>query len=262
MALEVHLPDQRRFCKALIFGPAGHGKTRLLGTAQDDDRTFPMAFLDFEAGYETLAGLDIDVFPIRSWRDADQIYEALLDGKVKRVGDEEIDFSEYKSVGIDSISEWHRWALLTILDQEGTRRKNPDLIEQGDYGTAAVQMRRTLRKFRDLPMHVFYAAHAKRIDVPREGTITLPDMSGQLAEEVSGLVSLCGYLAVTTNEEGEEERLLLLRNWPRYRIKARTRWGGSVPDEIVEPTIGDILDVLEYDAGNGAVTKRKKKGRT
>jgi hypothetical protein len=259
--MEVHLPHQRRFCKALIFAPAGHGKTFLLGTAQEDDRTFPMAFLDFEAGYETLAGLDIDIFPIRSWRDADQIYEALRDGSVKRVGDEEIDFSEYKSVGIDSISEWHRWALLNILDEQGAHRKNPDLIEQGDYGVAAVQMRRTLRKYRDLPMHVFYAAHAKQTDMPREGRITLPDMSGQLAEEVAGLVSVSGYLAISTDSDGEEEHVLLLRNYPKYRIKARSPWGETLPDEIIEPTVGELLDVLGYTE-NGGKARKKKKGRT
>jgi hypothetical protein len=257
--MEVHLPHQRRWCKALFFAPAGHGKTHLLGTAQQDDRTFPMAFLDFESGYESLAGLDIDIFPVRSWRDADQIYEALLDGAVKKVGGEEIDFGEYRSVGIDSISEWHRWALLNILEEQGPNRKNPDLIEQGDYGVAAVQMRRTLRKYRDLPMHVFYAAHAKQIDMPREGRVTVPDMSGQLAEEVAGLVSVSAYLALSTNGDGEEERLLLMRNYPKYRIKARTKWGGDVPDELVEPTISEVLDVLGYSENGGA---KKKKRRT
>jgi hypothetical protein len=258
--MEVHLPNQRRWCKALIFAPAGHGKTHLLGTAQEDERTFPMAFLDFESGYESLAGLDIDVFPIRSWRDADQIYEALLDGAVKKVGGEEIDFGEYRSVGIDSISEWHRWALLHRLDEQGPHRKNPDLLEQGDYGVAAVQMRRVLRKYRDLPMHVFYAAHAKQNELPREGRVTLPDMSGQMAEEVAGLVSVSGYLALSSDSDGEEERVLLLRNYPKFRIKARSPWGIELPDEIVDPTIGEILDVLGYEE-NGSRNGGKKKKR-
>lgn len=216
-----------------------------------------MAFLDFESGYESLSGLDIDVFPIRSWRDADEIYEALADGAEKKVAGEYIDFSEYRSVGIDSISEWHRWALLNRLDSQKSHRKDPDLIEQGDYGTVATQMRRTLRKFRDLDLHVFYAAHAKQVQMPREGTVTLPDMSGQLAEEVAGLVSVSGYLALTDGEDGDE-RLLLLKGYPKYRIKARTPWGVEIPDEIVEPTIGDVLDALGYDEPNGGKPKRKK----
>lgn len=258
MSLQVHMPHQRRFCKGLFFGPAGHGKTTLLGTAQQDDRTFPMAFLDFESGFESLSGLDIDVFPIRSWKDADEVYENLLEGKEKKVDGEYIDFSEYRSVGIDSISEWHRWALLERLRTQGPKRKEPDLLEQGDYGIVATQLRRVLRKFRDLDLHVFYAAHAQQTQMPREGTITLPDMTGKMAEEVAGLVSVCGYLALTEGEDGDEERVLLLKNYPKYRIKARTPWGANVPDEVVEPTIGDILDALGYDESNGGSPKRKK----
>lgn len=258
MALHVHLPHQRRFCKALIFAPAGHGKTHLLGTAQQDERTFPMAFLDFEAGYESLDGLDIDVFPIRSWRDADEVHEALADGAVKKVDGDRIDFSEYRSVGIDSISEWHRWALLNLLDKESKARKDPDLLEFKDYNRASIQLRRVLRKFRDLDLHVFYSAHAKQVELPREGRVTLPDMAGQMAEEVAGLVSVSAYLALSEGEDGDEERLLLLRNYRKYRIKARTPWGVEVPDEIVEPTIGDILDTLGYDEANGGKPKNRK----
>jgi hypothetical protein len=94
--------------------------------------------------------------------------------------------------------------------------------------------------------------------MPREGRITLPDMSGQLAEEVAGLVSMSGYLALSANSDGEEERVLLMRNYPKYRVKARTKWGGDVPDELVEPTIGELLDILGYSENGG---KKKKKRR-
>ena len=42
--MEVKRPGDNRFIKALIFGPPGQGKTYLLGTAQEDERTAPMLF--------------------------------------------------------------------------------------------------------------------------------------------------------------------------------------------------------------------------
>jgi hypothetical protein len=263
--MQVISPSERRFCKALIFAPAGAGKTVLLGTAQEDERTFPMLVLDFEGGTESLAGLDIDTVPIRSWEDYNEAYEALVNGDTLDFEEDgeayTIDFSAYKSLGIDSISETHKFALLEILRKEGPSRRDPDLIEQGDYGRASTQMRRLLREFRDLDMHVFFVAHAKETDVPREGRVRLPDLAGQLAEEVSGLMSIAGYLAQYEEDDGELHRSLLLHSFPKFRIKARTRWGVSAPAEIIDPTIGKILDALGYGETPAQSDTRSSRGK-
>ena len=247
MTLQVFSPAALKYAKVLVYAPAGHGKTRLLGSAQEDDRSYPMAFLDWEAGTETLDGLDIDVFPLRSWDDANEVIECLEYGETAKFGDKKIDFRKYNSIGIDSISEWNRWAQLDILRKEAKQRKDPDLIELKDYNRTSVQLRRVLRRLRDLELHVFMSAHAKMIDDPRQGRVTLPDLSGQLAEEVSGLMSVVGYLALAEGDDGESERLLLLHDYPKYRTKVRTPWNKNAPSEIVEPDITEILNVLGYD---------------
>ena len=94
MSVTARQPHEANFAKVLIHSPAGHGKTHLLGTAQEDPRTFPMAFLNFESGEQTLAGLNIDVFDIRDSKDYDDVYRDLRSGK-----------TPYKSVGVDSITE-------------------------------------------------------------------------------------------------------------------------------------------------------------
>lgn len=243
--MEIRKPSERRYAKVLIFAPAGHGKTVLLGTAQADERTFPMLLLDFEGGTESLAGLDIDTIPIRGWDDYNEAYEAVANGDVLEFEGQEYDFSQYNSLGIDSISETHKFALLEILRKEGPSRRDPDLVEQGDYGRATTQMRRMLREFRDLPMHVFFVAHAKETDIPREGRVRVPDLAGQMAEEVAGLMSVSGYLA-QYEEDGDLHRTLLLHSDRKFRVKARTRWGVQSPTEIIDPTIGRILDGLGY----------------
>lgn len=257
--MEIHNPKDNRYAKALIFAPAGAGKTVMLGTAQFDERTNPMLLLDFEGGSESLAGLDIDTIPIRSWDDYNEAYEALANGDVVEYDGQEYDFSAYNSLGIDSISETHKFALLEILRKEGPKRNNPDLIEMGDYGTATTQMRRLLREFRDLPMHVFFVAHAKETEIPREGRVRVPDLAGQMAEEVAGLMSVAGYLAQFTDEEGDLRRTLLLHNDRKFRIKARTRWGVTAPEEIIDPTITDLLDALGY-GGEDALEALRSRG--
>jgi hypothetical protein len=240
MSLQIVKPSGLKYCKSLIFSPPGNGKTTLLGTAQEDPRTHPMLLMDFEGGTESLDGLDIDVAVIRSWEDYDEAYEMLMDQN-----------HGYKSLGIDSISETHIFALLNILEKEGPTRKDPELLEQRDYGKATVQMRKLLRSFRDIPMHVFFTAHSKEVELPRQGRVQLPSLAGQMAEEVVGLMSIVGYLAEyeEANEDTNEvevHRTLLLKNYPKFRTKARTPWRESIPDEIIDPTITDLLDTLGY----------------
>jgi hypothetical protein len=233
-------PEEALFSKSLFFGPSGNGKTRLLGTAMQDERTRPMLYLDYEGGASTLAGLNVDMVRIRKWDDFSDTYNELLRNITNGT-------NIYKSVGIDSISETHLQALLTILDNEGTSRRNPDALQQGDYGTAQIQMRRLLRKFRDLPLHVFFTSLAKDVLEPGTLAVKKPALPGQMADELPGIMDVVGYLGLKARGEGEDpERLLCLKNYPQFRCKVRTPWAisGQVPDEIEDPTITKLLDAL------------------
>lgn len=241
--MEIINPAARRLAKCLFFSPGGHGKTHLLGTAQEDERTAPMLLLDFEGGDETLAGLDIDMVKIREWSDYGEAYELLTSDSKENA---------YQSVGIDSASETHIWALLQIIARKGydehgnAIRKEPDLIEQGDYGVASTQMRRLLREFRDLPLHVFYTSTTKEIEERGVGKVKVPAMAGQMADEVVALMSIVGYLALDNDPESEADRVLLLQNYPGFRTKVRSPWKQDAPDEIEDPTITKLLDALQF----------------
>ena len=237
--MEIRKPETNHFYKGLIYAPAGHGKTYFLGTAQDDPRTKPMLLLDYEGGTTTLVGRDIDIVPIHSWDDFSQVYAMLLSAN-----------HPYKSVGVDSISETHIFSLINILDTDGRTRKNTDRLEQGDYGIALVQMRRLVRKFRDLPLHIIFTALAKEVADPREGLIKLPAVPGSFADELLGIVDSVSYLAMGTIGDGVEDpsihRFLLLKNYPSVRLKARTPMNLEIPNQIVDPTLGKLLDTLGF----------------
>jgi hypothetical protein len=238
-------PEINRYLKALIFSPPGHGKTRLLGSANQDPRTYPILLLDYEGGTSSLVGSDppVDVWPIRSWEDYNEAYSLLKNTA-----------HGYKSVALDSISEIHIFALMKQLDEGGRSRKNPDLLEQGDYGTALVQMRRLLWAFRDLPLHIFASSLVKEEMDPREGSVKKPALAGAFSDEAPGIFDVVSYLALTevqeTNEKGETvnqaHRMLILQNYPKFRTKVRAPITSQAPDEIWDPTVTSILDILGF----------------
>lgn len=243
--MNIEQPGQTKHCKAMIFAPLGHGKTRFCGTAQLDERTSPSLFLDFEGGEQTLAGLGIDMVRIRTREDFNSVYREIASG------------TKYKSICIDSISEVEFADLMEIIDlaKSGRQPKEYDLIEQGDYGKSHVRLQRLVRQFRDLPYHIFITAGAQDAKEARVGMVKKPALTGKMADQIPAIVDVVGYIALTLNDEGEQVRSLLLQNRPEFRVKIRTAWDvKDTPDEIVEPTVGKLLDVLHI--GVEASTKR------
>lgn len=231
MGIQIERPDTFRRVKSLIFAPPGAGKTVLLGTANDDVRTYPMLLLDYEGGTSSLIGREIDIVKIRSWRDFDEVYDFLLRGT-----------HGYKSVGIDSMSETHIFALLAQLSIR--ERKIADLLEQGDYGIVLNQMRKLLRKFRNLPFHIFATSLDKNEMDPKEGMVKKPALSGGLSDEAPGIFESVSYLQTEVLDDGYLHRILILQNYPKLRVKIRMPQGYTAPNEIVDPTITAILDTL------------------
>lgn len=245
--LRITKPDAAAHLKLLLFSPPGHGKTGFLGTMEDDPRTSPALILDFEGGVTTLVGRDIDIATVRDWTDFNEAYALLSDPD-----------TEYKAVGVDSISETQTGGLLKLLEERSPEGKRPtdDTLTQGDWGTILVQMRRFVRHFKDLPMTVAMTALAGEDLDKVEGRVKVPLLQGSFQNEAPGIFDVVAYLAKSETDEGEAERLMLLHGHPGFRVKARAPMGVSVPQDIVDPTMTKLLDALGY----GTVGSKKNAG--
>lgn len=239
--------------KMIVYSPPGHGKTTLLGTAAGDPRLSPMLLIEFEGGTRSIRSkvkkisIDqlgkekpkIDVIhtvEIRTWGDFDLVYDFLL-----------TDGNPYRSIGLDSLSEMNYLNMQTVLIDAGTQDKNRDLDvpEQRDYLRSASQMRRLVRYFRDLPMHVFMTSGAQQGQDPRTKTsMMMMSLTGKLVFEIPGLFDVVGYLAMVDQDDGATERWLFTQPTGRFDAKDRTE-GGKLGEYIVNPTLPKILDLVE-----------------
>jgi hypothetical protein len=239
--------------KALWYSPPGHGKTTLLGTAVGDKRVSPMLLLEFEAGTRSIESkirkikleelgakkptIDkIDVVSIQTWADFDIAYDFLLEGN-----------HDYKSVGLDSLSEinWLNMSEALRIAMTEDRKHDPDIPEQRDYLRSAGQIRKLVRFFRNLPLHVFFTSNAQWLQDPQTRDNKLwPSLTGKLAFEIPGLVEIVGYLAIVDEEDDKTSRWLFVQPTGRFEAKDRTE-GGKLGEYIVEPTIPKIFDLIE-----------------
>jgi hypothetical protein len=247
--------EEEDLMKMIVFSPAGHGKTTLLGTAVGDDRLSPMLLLDFEGGLKSIKSkfkrIELDdlgkvpcsvaeahAVKIREWEDFNVVYNFLAD-----------DEHDYKSVGIDSLSEVNYLNLTTIVGQaiDANSAHDQDIAYRDDYMRSIAQMRRLIRFFRDLPLHVFFTSAALEVEDARTRKMQYrPALTGRLVMELPGLVDTIGYLAVV-EEKDDSFRSLCVQPTERYMAKDRSE-GGILGEYLDRPTLPWMLDILLGDA--------------
>jgi hypothetical protein len=247
--------------KLLVHAPAGHGKTRLIGTMLDDPRFLPALLCDFEGGSTTINSRlqrvtlneleemsankkvptdKIVCVRIRAWEDLNLIYAILEEG-------------QFRSVALDSLSEIHYLSLNEVV-AAAVRAKSthdPDVAEQHDYLKALAQMRKMVRFFRDLEdMHVIFTATSMDTEDARtrRGQVR-PNLIGKLSGEIPALLDYVGYLGIT-EEGGVSTRVLCTEPSERFVAKARNDEDATshLDGMLKDPTLPKILDQLDGTA--------------
>lgn len=229
----------------LVFGKSGVGKTALAGTAEDDDRSAPVLFLDTEGGTQTLIkrGARLDVMTLESGA-----YKQLqnLQGQFDRL----LDNGErlpYQTIVLDSITKLGRHIMRDITRAEAQERKDWQVYDH--------HMRAIIDWLKSpaLPCHVIVIAHERE----DEETHTVgPAMQGGFRQDLAHEFSTVGRMYTTLVADPKDpkarnvRRRLLIGNTSSLEGKDRMDPEGTLPRELENPTVTMLLDRLYTHAGS------------
>lgn len=219
-----------------MYGEPGAGKTYLCGTAQDNEETRPLLFLDVEGGSMTLRRRpDVDVIQIRSMQEIINVGNELF----KNPG-------YYRTVVIDSLTELQKLDLQTVIREMKSSSSTPDRIDedvpdQRSWGKSGMRIGRIVRFFKDLPVNTIatclLATEWEKDDRNRDtATVKLfyPALPGKLRSEIPGYFDVVGFMKAEAPTPGTIVRSLQVTKTKKVIAKDRT---GSLGQIVNEPSI-------------------------
>lgn len=232
--LEVSAPmDSITYLNLLIYGEPGAGKTYLAGTAQDDEDTSPILFLDVEGGTVTLRKRkDIDVKQVRSIEEVIEVHRMLA---LENEG-------YYKTVVVDSLSELQKLDMREVMKAAVRDRpqQDEDVPSQREWGKSGERIRRIVRGYRDLQMNTIFTCLAGSERDNNNRTILYPSLPGKLRAEIPGFIDVCGYL-YSKIEEDEYVRRIQFAKTETVVAKDRTSALGDVVENPSIPLLWNMI---------------------
>lgn len=235
--------ETRSNINLLIYGKPGVGKTFLAATADHVPEMRPVLYLNVEGGDMTLrhAAPEIRKIPEEgslTWGQLEMIYNELA--RQCYNGVQPGDFAP-RTVILDTLTECQKMNMAQIMAEllmaEPDKGWDPDIPDVRRWGKNIEQIRKWVRKYRDLPINVIMTCHEQEEKDQMTGAINhKPQLSGKLSNEVAGFFDVVTYLYVKS-EDGVPVRKLLTGAIEGYVAKDRS---GNLPDVLVNPTMKEI----------------------
>lgn len=244
------LLDATDILRAMWYGDAGKGKTFDLAHMANLGK---IIYIDAEKrlkkGPLVRAGVKIENIEPRFGNEDERLsYPTMLALSVEiqeRLADGEV------IVGTvwDSTTEIHRILVEDLVDQgvikaeRSGKDRDPWKTHLDDFGDMTEQMRRLIRRYRDLPIHLGMACLAKRDQDEEGGVRVSPAVTPAVARD------FMGYMDVVIHKRmevvgGDDEYSGLTR--PIGRFEAKDSFG-MLPRILVNPTFTRVLDYINGD---------------
>jgi AAA domain len=260
-----------QWLKLFLYGDYGSGKTVLSAQAVDVDNMRDVLFINIESGIQSIRGsravehhADIDFIGCTTFDTFVAIHKMLLaycqardDDDTERITKmaQKYGFNSkkrYKTIIIDSLSELNQISLsrafgenqddlLATADSDDTRR---------DFGRNKQAMLKTVRAFRNLPMHVIATCGREWDQDERKKLGYQPRLTGALSKEVQAFWDVVGFVQTTAKRPGEDddgdESSIARRLWlqPVGKFDAKNRLSSQEVTHIDNPTMGQLVSLL------------------
>lgn len=239
------LADVDEFYHILWYADPGVGKTTAMA---DLARRGHIVYIDAENGLKpkALRRRGIPIENIEPWTDA--TYDGLIklhQNLLLRTAEGE------KIIGLcwDTGTETIRTMIKEVVGSAVTKAQliGKDRTEfdvyQEDYGTVTEMMRKVLRLFHGLPMHLGIACHTRRDTDKDDGTIRLgPAVTPAVQKDMNGYTDC--IINMRTQDFGDEELEFSGLTRPAGRFDAKDRYG-LLPKNMINPTFCRVLDYLD-----------------
>lgn len=251
MAKARQTADQlKELAKVGIYGLPGGGKTTDLAAMA---RLGRVLFISAESGIKpkALGSLDIPTEMIEVHDDIS--YESLdaLYWELKAEFEEDPD--AYVGLAWDSITETQKLMLEALVDVGKAKADRKGMEREGfqpfrdEYGEVTEQLRRLIRRFRDLPCHVAIAALERR-DQDDDGSVKYgPAITPAIQNDLVGYLDILCHVTVQVapgwNEFGEAF-IGEFRRGGKYGVKDRFK---VMPPRLINPTMDRIIAYVDGD---------------
>ena len=154
----------------------------------------------------------------------------------------------------DSATETARCLLQKLVDDgvrqaaEAGKERDPWATQLADYGSMTEQMRRLIRRFRDLPVHLLISCLPNR-DTDEEGAVrVVPALTPAVLRDFLGYMDVVLHMRLWLID-GKEEYFGLTKHYGRWEAKDSS---GVFPRILINPTFDRVLGYV-----NGTLTAEK-----
>lgn len=219
---------EQQGAKLLIYGASGAGKTTTCATAPGKTLIISM-----EAGLLSIKDKDnVTAIEVKEAHEIEEIAQLLESGQL-----------DYDTVCLDSVTEMSE----ILLASEKQKSKDP----RRAYGEVIEIMTKTMRRFRDLKIHVIFVAKEDKIRDEQTGMFSYQPMMVGAKLPVQIPYFFDEVLVLRVFEEENEEGKKVTNRWlqttlgANYTAKDRS---GKL-DTFEEPNLTHVINKLGFDTG-------------
>ncbi len=264
-----------RYLKGLFYGDHGVGKTRLVATSSGVPEMRDVFMIDAEAGDMTLEDMgekdkfrfgDIDITRITTFAQVASVQEFLkthcrlreegnteglraLEARFKGVEPSDIDEPRrYRTVILDSLGEIESLLIYQLLGVTVNTALDEEIQaeEWAEYKKNNNMMKRMIREFRNLPVHLLVTCPEKYAQDENKKMQWTPALIGQLSRQARGPFDIVGYLqtGVAESEEAPLPRRLYVQPIKGKKFVAKCRFSSYTGAYFDDPTMGTIMETV------------------